>query len=61
MTPTAPRTARSWAWLGILPFLAFAFLFLILPTMQIVVGAFRNPEGQFTLQNVANLLSLIHI
>ena len=57
MTPTAPRTARSWAWLGILPFLAFAFLFLILPTMQIVVGAFRNPEGQFTLQNVANLFT----
>ena len=57
MTRTAPRTARSWAWLGILPFLAFAFLFLILPTMQIVVGAFRNPEGQFTLQNVANLFT----
>ena len=57
MTAPAPRTARSWAWLGIVPFLAFALLFLILPTMQIVVGAFRNPEGQFTLQNVANLFT----
>jgi putative spermidine/putrescine transport system permease protein len=57
MTAPAPRTARSWAWLGIVPFLALALLFLILPTMQIVVGAFRNPEGQFTLQNVANLFT----
>jgi putative spermidine/putrescine transport system permease protein len=46
---------RSWAWLGILPFLAFALLFLILPTMQIVVGAFRTPDGAFTLANVAGL------
>jgi putative spermidine/putrescine transport system permease protein len=45
---------RSWAWLGIVPFFLFALLFLILPTVQIVVGAFRNPEGAFTLQNVRN-------
>jgi putative spermidine/putrescine transport system permease protein len=47
--------ARSWAWLGILPFLAFALLFLILPTMQIVLGAFRTPTGEPTLANVAGL------
>jgi hypothetical protein len=29
-------------WLGILPFALFALLFLILPTMKIVVGAFRR-------------------
>lgn len=51
------RPRRSWAWLGILPFLAFALLFLILPTMQIVVGAFRTPDGGFTLANVANLFT----
>lgn len=51
----AARARRSWAWLGILPFLAFALLFLILPTLQIVVGAFRTPSGEFTLGNVANL------
>jgi putative spermidine/putrescine transport system permease protein len=38
-----------------MPFLAFALLFLILPTMQIVVGAFRNPAGEVTLANVLNL------
>ena len=40
-----------------LPFLIFALLFLILPTMQIVVGAFRTPDGGFTLQNIANLFT----
>jgi putative spermidine/putrescine transport system permease protein len=52
-----PAAPRSWAWLGILPFLGFAILFLILPTMQIVVGAFRAPGGGFTLANVANLFT----
>lgn len=35
--------------------MAFALLFLILPTTQIVLGAFRTPEGAPTLGNVANL------
>lgn len=42
-------------WLGLLPFVAFAVLFLILPTMKIVVGAFQTPDGGFTLQNLADL------
>jgi len=42
-------------WLGILPFAAFVTLFLLLPTMKIVVGAFQTPDGSFTLQNIANL------
>ena len=42
-------------WLGILPFVTFAVLFLILPTMKIVVGAFQTPEGGFTLQNLIDL------
>ena len=45
----------SLAWLGVMPFVAFALLFLILPTLQIVTGAFRNPAGEFTLDNIANL------
>ena len=53
--PARRPAAISWAWLGVVPFLAFALLFLILPTMQIVVGAFRNPQGDVTLANVANL------
>jgi putative spermidine/putrescine transport system permease protein len=53
----APAAPRSWAWLGVLPFLVFALLFLILPTMQLVVGAFRNPAGEFTLANIAGLFT----
>jgi putative spermidine/putrescine transport system permease protein len=37
------------------PFTLFAILFLLLPTMNIVVGAFRTPTGAFTLENIANL------
>ena len=51
--PHKPR--RSLAWLGILPFLLFALLFLILPTMNIVIGAFQNPAGEFTFDNIHKL------
>jgi putative spermidine/putrescine transport system permease protein len=45
----------SWAWLGAAPFFVFALLFLILPTAYLIVGAFQDPEGNFTLENVVNL------
>lgn len=51
----ASRPRMSLAWLGVMPFLLFALLFLILPTMNIVVGAFRNQAGQLTLENILNL------
>ena len=52
---SAAKARRGFAWFGVLPFIAFALLFLILPTMQIVLGAFRTPDGTPTLANVANL------
>ncbi len=54
-TPAALRPRMAFSWLGILPFAGFALLFLILPTMNIVLGAFRTPSGDFTLDNVARL------
>ena len=42
-------------WLGVVPFLLFALLFLILPTIQIVLGAFQTPAGSFTLANLQGL------
>ena len=42
-------------WLGILPFAIFAVLFLILPTMRIVIGAFQTVDGDFTFQNMLDL------
>ena len=43
------------AWLGMVPFTLFAVLFLILPTMYIVLGAFRTVDGTFTIRNIVNL------
>lgn len=42
-------------WIGVAPFIVFAFLFLILPTIHIVVGAFRGADGGFTLANLGGL------
>jgi len=42
-------------WVGILPFLVFATLFLALPTLKIVMGAFQAQDGSFTLQNIRDL------
>lgn len=42
--------------LGLLPFFAFALLFLILPTVDLMVGAFLDAEGAFTLANLHALL-----
>jgi putative spermidine/putrescine transport system permease protein len=56
MTPRAiANRVLPVKWLGVLPFFVFAFLFLILPALYIVIGAFRSPDGTFTLQNIADL------
>jgi putative spermidine/putrescine transport system permease protein len=44
-------------WLGVLPFAAFTILFLIMPTMKIVIGAFQTPDGTFTFENIGNLFT----
>lgn len=43
------------AWIGIAPFILFALLFLLLPTLTVVLGAFRATDGGFTLDHVAGL------
>jgi putative spermidine/putrescine transport system permease protein len=56
MPQPTPLTRRlPLHWLGLLPFMIFATLFLILPTMYIVLGAFRTPDGGFTLDNLRGL------
>ncbi|WP_374939335.1 ABC transporter permease [Mesorhizobium sp. NBSH29] len=42
-------------WLGVAPFFLFALMFLILPTGYLIIGAFQNAEGAFTLENIAAL------
>lgn len=56
LSPVLPgRPAPSWNWLGVLPFFAFALLFLILPTSYLMVGAFQDASGAFTLANIRGL------
>ncbi|WP_097068835.1 ABC transporter permease [Rhodobacter maris] len=56
-SPPAPRRRLNLAWLGILPFAAFVALFLIAPTMKIVIGAFQRVDGSFTFENIAGLFT----
>ncbi len=44
-------------WLGIAPFLIFALLFLILPTIYLIAGAFLTPDGGLTLKNIGDLFT----
>lgn len=51
-----PRPRVPWAIVGVTPFMAFAVLFLILPTLFLVVGAFQDSnDGSFTLANLGKL------
>ena len=43
--------------LAIAPFLLFALLFLVVPTLGLIVGAFLDPKGNFTLANIAELFA----
>ena len=43
------------AWIGVTPFFVFAIMFLIAPTLFLVVGGFQDAAGNFTLRNLANL------
>jgi putative spermidine/putrescine transport system permease protein len=59
-TPRLPRLALSRSllnWVGVLPFLVFAVLFLVLPSLYLFVGSFQDAKGQFTLANFRDLLA----
>ena len=56
--PSSVRPGRrrfNLSWLGLVPFLAFSTLFLIIPTSYLVIGSFKDNSGAFTLQNYADL------
>lgn len=54
-----PRTRRrlSFEWLGVAPFIIFAVMFLILPTLYLIGAAFVGRDGQFTFDNIAGLFT----
>ena len=49
----APSGWRNW--LGVAPFFLFAFFFIVLPSVTLLVGAFKDNNGRFTLANFAGL------
>jgi putative spermidine/putrescine transport system permease protein len=56
--PAAPALGgRVLTWLGVAPFLLFALLFLLLPTVTLMVGAFQDAQGHFTLVNIGRLFT----
>jgi putative spermidine/putrescine transport system permease protein len=46
---------RNWDWLGMLPFLIFGLLFLILPSFSIFIRSFESPDGGFTINNLIEI------
>ena len=42
-----PRARRSWAWLGLLPFLAFLTLFLLVPAISVFSKSLYDSDGNF--------------
>ncbi len=56
LAPRRPaRFANLSAWLGVAPFFIFALMFLIVPTVSLLVGAFQDHDGAFTFDNLARL------
>ena len=54
-TPNARAVRLPTQWLGVAPFFIFATLFLVLPTLYLIIGAFQTRDGSFTLANVIKL------
>ena len=60
-TPTGARPARAGrrvavpGWVGIVPFLAYVGVFLLLPTGIVIFDAFKTPTGRLTLSGIKAL------
>jgi putative spermidine/putrescine transport system permease protein len=54
--PARPGRRRpTFTWVGLVPFILFSTLFLLIPTIYLVVGSFQTEAGDLTLQNYADL------
>ncbi len=54
-----PKAGSEWtAWLGLLPFLLFALMFLFLPSVSIFVRSFQDRSGNFTIENIIALFTV---
>ena len=51
------KARRSKAWLGLVPFFAFLFLFLLLPTYGVIRKAFIANDGSYSTKGFTNAIS----
>lgn len=52
-------TTRNWrVWLGVAPFLLFAILFLLFPSLRLFTASFTDANGKFTFDNIVQLFSV---
>lgn len=47
----------NWSWLGLVPFLLFALLFLIAPVFYLINGAMQTPDGRYSFATMLSLSS----
>jgi putative spermidine/putrescine transport system permease protein len=57
ITGAVPRPRRSWAWLGLVPFLLFLVLFLILPAIGVINRGLHTAGGSWSLQPLGEALT----
>jgi putative spermidine/putrescine transport system permease protein len=50
-----PASSAWKKWLGVVPFFLFTFLFILLPSLSLIVGSFQDAQGNFTLKNFVDL------
>jgi len=54
--PKARPALSAWRnWLGVIPFFLFTLLFILMPSLTLLLGAFRDNDGNLTLMNFAGL------
>jgi putative spermidine/putrescine transport system permease protein len=52
-----PRARRSWAWLGLAPFLLLLLLFLVLPALGVIGKGLHDANGSWSLKPLSTALS----
>jgi putative spermidine/putrescine transport system permease protein len=53
--PARRSPLRALPLLGLVPFVAYVFVFMVVPTINVAIGAFRDNEGVYTLDNITGL------
>ena len=57
---TVPRSNLR-NWIGVIPFLLFAVLFIFLPSVRLFIGSFTDADGHFTFANIVELFTQQYI